>query len=185
MKLPSFQQPDHSLRRPRRSDLRCATASARGFTLIELMIAIVIGAILLAIGVPSVREMILNQTVKGAANDFYSDLAFARSEAIKRNAQIVIEQQSGGWVNGWSVKSGANTLRTQSAFDSNHMSYSGATATSVTFNADGRTTLGSNTSFNFSSASSGPVSMRCVVVTPSGRPAVLIDSNRNGNCQDG
>jgi hypothetical protein len=35
------------------------------------------------------------------------------------------------------------------------------------------------------SPAGGAVSMRCVVITPSGRPSVVTDSNRNGNCQDG
>ena len=154
-----------------------------GFTLIELMASIAIVAILLAVGVPALRDMIVAQNVRGAANDLYSDLIFARSEAIKRNAQVNVDQATGGWVNGWSVEVGGNALRTQQGLS--NVSYTGAAATTVVYSSDGRTTLGGTTSFNFSSSSGGPISMRCVVITASGRPAVLVDSNRNGNCQDG
>ncbi len=43
---------------------------ARGFTLIELMITIVIASILLAIGVPSMRNMIHQNRLSGSVNEF-------------------------------------------------------------------------------------------------------------------
>jgi len=153
-----------------------------GFTLIELIAAVAIVAIMLAVGVPALRDMMINQRVRGAANDFYTDLSYARAEAIKRNAQVTVLQNSGGWLNGWSVQVGGNAIRNQGIIGD--VSLGGDTSvTSVVYNADGRTTLAGTTSFNFSA--SGAVSMRCVVITPSGRPAVLVDSNRNANCQDG
>ena len=149
------------------------------------MISIVIIAILLAIGTPALRDMIVGQRVRGAANDLYSDLAFARAEAIKRNAQVSVVQESGGWLNGWSVQVAGNPIRNQGMIAD--VTLGGDTSvTTIVYNADGRlATLTGNTSFNFSSSSGGAVGMRCVVITPSGRPAVLVDSNRNGNCQDG
>ena len=163
---------------------------AQGFTLIEMIIAIVIVAILLAIGVPGLRDLISMTNVRGAANDLYTDLTYARSEAIKRNVQVSVVQGTGGWTDGWSVQVGGNSLRTQGRLSNVSLATPASPdtlPTSVVFNADGRTTLGTagNASFNFSSALGGVVSMRCVVVTASGRPAVLVDGNRNGNCKDG
>jgi type IV fimbrial biogenesis protein FimT len=155
-----------------------------GFTLVELIFAITIVAIMLAIGVPALRDMMLTQRVRGVANDFYTDLAYARAEAIKRNAQVTLQQETGGWLNGWSVQAGGNAIRNQGAVTD--VTLGGDTGTTaIVFNPDGRVTAANTTNFTFSSTSGGAVSMRCVVVTASGRPAVLVDSNRNGNCQDG
>jgi len=154
-----------------------------GFTLIELVVSIAIVAVLLAVGVPSLRDMAVSQRVRGAANDLYSDLVFARAEAIKRNAQVSVVRETGGWIDGWRVQVAGNDVRTQARITD--VSYTGAADTTITYNPDGRTTLAGAASFNFSSSSGGAVSMRCVVITPSGRPAVLTDGNRNGDCQDG
>lgn len=154
-----------------------------GFTLIELVVSIAIVAVLLAVGVPSLRDMAVSQSVRGAANDLYSDLTFARAEAIKRNAQVSVVRETGGWLQGWRVQAGGNDVRTQARITK--VSYSGAADASIVYNPDGRTTLAGTASFNFSSSSGGAVSMRCVVITPSGRPALLTDGDRNGNCQDG
>jgi type IV fimbrial biogenesis protein FimT len=163
-------------------DRRQAKRTA-GFTLIELVVSIAIVAVLPAVGVPSLRDMAVSQRVRGAANDLYSDLAFARAEAIKRNAQVSVVREAGGWIEGWRVQAAGSDVRTHGRITD--VSYTGAADTAVTYNPDGRTTLAGTASFNFSSTSGGVVSMRCVVVTPSGRPAVLTDGNRNGNCQDG
>lgn len=63
---------------------------ARGFTLVELMITVLIAAILLAVGVPAMQDLIRNGRVTTAANEFLTDLNLARSEAIKRGVQVVV-----------------------------------------------------------------------------------------------
>lgn len=62
----------------------------RGFTVIELMITIVIVAILLTIGVPSMQNLIMDNRLTTAANDFLTELNLARSEAVKRGARVVV-----------------------------------------------------------------------------------------------
>ena len=69
---------------------------SRGFTLIELMVVISIMAVLLGIGVPSFKSFIAGQRVKTAAGDFSLALVFARSEAIKRNADVTVTAASSG-----------------------------------------------------------------------------------------
>lgn len=61
-----------------------------GFTLIELIITILVMTILLGIGVPSYMQFREDNTLLGAAQALYSDIQFARSEAIKRNTEITI-----------------------------------------------------------------------------------------------
>ena len=50
----------------------------------------------------------LNQAtqIRGATFDLIADLDFARSEAVKRNADIVVAPRNGDWVNGWTITFG-------------------------------------------------------------------------------
>ncbi len=61
---------------------------ARGFTLLELMTTITIVAILLAIGVPSMRSMIQRNRVSSASNDLAASFAYARTTAINRGQLV-------------------------------------------------------------------------------------------------
>ena len=72
---------------PRREHLRSRIS---GFTLIELIITILVMSILLGIGIPSYLQFKEDNTLQGAAQALYSDIQFARSEAIKRNVNNVI-----------------------------------------------------------------------------------------------
>jgi type IV fimbrial biogenesis protein FimT len=57
-----------------------------GFTLIELMMTLVVAAILLGLGVPSMKVLIQNGKITGARDDLRSALYLARSAAINENA---------------------------------------------------------------------------------------------------
>jgi len=67
---------------------RLPVAGARGFTLVEVMITITVLGILLAIGLPSMRQMLQNSQVRTAAETTLAGLQFARTEAIRRNESI-------------------------------------------------------------------------------------------------
>ena len=81
----------------------------RGFTLIELMIALALGVILLTLAVPSFRSTIQNNRATAAANDILTALNTARSEAIKRGTPMTICSSGNGsscagstdWSTGW------------------------------------------------------------------------------------
>ncbi len=62
----------------------------RGFTLIELMIALLVLSILAFVAVPSIQPMMLRNRLTTETNRFVSDLAYARSEAILRSANVAI-----------------------------------------------------------------------------------------------
>lgn len=61
-----------------------------GFTLIELMFTIVVLGVLLGFGIPNFREFMMNGRMTNAANDLLGDLNLARSEAVKRRAQVTV-----------------------------------------------------------------------------------------------
>ena len=97
---------------------------ARGFTLIEMMTALFILAILVALAVPSFRDASLSSKLSGFANDIVASTQLARSEAIKRNVTVTLCASSDGatcddpdgWEAGWIVladEGGANEALVQ------------------------------------------------------------------------
>ena len=68
-----------------------ATAQ-HGFTAIELMVVVSIVAILAALAGPSFTPLIENWRVRESAEQLQSTLYYARSEAIKRGGQVVIQK---------------------------------------------------------------------------------------------
>ena len=63
---------------------------AAGLTLIELMVAVAIAAVLLAIAAPSFRNFILLQRLKGVQAQLVTDLQYARSEAVARGVDVYV-----------------------------------------------------------------------------------------------
>lgn len=83
----------------------------RGFTLIELMVTVAILALMLGLGVPSFRDFIAGQKVKSASQNLMTALVLARSEAIKRNADVTVAPKTADtWVSGWTVKAAPSAL---------------------------------------------------------------------------
>jgi len=66
------------------------------FTLIELMIAIAVAAVVLTIGVPGFGRVIERNQLSTNINGLVSTLHFARSEAIRRNKNITICHSNDG-----------------------------------------------------------------------------------------
>lgn len=67
---------------------RITWSPAQGVTLIELMVTVAVLAIVLGIGVPSFRGLILQQRISSSANEVLAGLASTRSEAIRRNTRF-------------------------------------------------------------------------------------------------
>lgn len=84
---------------------------AYGFSLLELMIVIALIAIMLLVAAPNITKMVKNNRLTAQANSFVIALNLARSEAIKRNLNVILCRSadgascaaSGGWGQGWIV----------------------------------------------------------------------------------
>ena len=142
--------------------LRTARA---GFTLIELVLALSIVAILAAVAAPNLRDFILNVRLTGQANDLLTAFMLARSEASKRDVRVTVcaRRQNNGkgkgtddvchngnqWANGWLVVVDA---------DGDGEMDSGTTPLSVTEPLNGENTL--------KAAGKGPKG--AIVYTPAG-----------------
>lgn len=149
-----------------------------GFTLIELMVVITLMAVVLGLGVPSFRSFILGQRAKSAAFAFANAAVQARSEAIKRNAEVALVAAAGGWANGWTVQvvSGAVVLSRQDAYAGVVMASVApkVTPTTVTYQSSGRLGAAVNdVQVNDENGSHA----RCISFDLSGMP-----KSRMGNC---
>lgn len=74
-----------------------------GFTLVELMVALVVAAILLAVGVPSFIATVRSSRTTSQANELVTAFNLARSEAVKRGVQVVVLRNGAEWEDGWQV----------------------------------------------------------------------------------
>ena len=75
-----------------------STASMYGLTLIELMTVTAIMAILLAVAAPSFTGFLAKKRLEGALVELVTDLQFARSEAVQRNASVRVTFGTGCYV---------------------------------------------------------------------------------------
>jgi type IV fimbrial biogenesis protein FimT len=89
-----------------------------GFTLVELIVTLVVASVLLALAAPNFSGFVKSNRLAGQANELMADLAFARSEAIKRGANITVCRSGDGanclngaaWKDGWIVVDGAGQV---------------------------------------------------------------------------
>ena len=82
----------------------------RGFTLIEMMVAIGLTALLVSMAVPALNLFVSNARQTGAVNDFVSSMHLARSTAVTTNTRVTVCASSSGascqpvdWDQGWIV----------------------------------------------------------------------------------
>jgi type IV fimbrial biogenesis protein FimT len=162
----------------------------RGFTLVEMITVVAIVGVIAALSAPSFAELIRSQRIKGTTNDLLSTLAFARSEAIKRNGNVTVTAAtiSGttSWSNGWSVSyvAGGTTVtpRTQTKLEQLTVAANPSALTAVTFGGGGR--VDASGTFTIESVPQSNNATRCVEVRVDGLPREWIERTGNHSCSD-
>ena len=118
----------------------------RGFTILELMVALAIAALLLTIGMPSFTTFVRNSEIRSTAESISNGLRVARTEATRLNKPVSFTLVGGGNP-GWSINEfdGATLVLPPiqqyaklEAGKSATAVTTPATAVSVTFNGLGR-----------------------------------------------
>jgi type IV fimbrial biogenesis protein FimT len=127
----------------------------RGFTLIELMIAIAIVSMVLLFGIPGFSQWIQSSQIRNASESILSGLQLARAEAVRRNTsiQFVLSSVTGGGVaTDWTVNCvtpsvdcpGAGMTQTEiqkrSASEGSANAQIAATQSTIIFSGMGRVT---------------------------------------------
>ena len=78
-----------------------------GLTLIELLVAMAVFAVLVAIAAPNFTNIASGNRLADETNSLIGAMNFARSEAITRNTQVRVQAAAAGgpplWENGWTV----------------------------------------------------------------------------------
>lgn len=73
---------------------------SRGLTLIELMAALAVAAILVTLGLPTLADFVRDNRIASQTTQMVALVHVARSEAVQRNSNIVclrLSSPSGGW----------------------------------------------------------------------------------------
>jgi type IV fimbrial biogenesis protein FimT len=175
---------------------------ARGFTLMELVLSVLILGLLLGVGVPTFLEATLGSRLGSAANNLVVSLYLARSEAIKRNTPVRVCPSTDGntcassssWQAGWIVMApyGAGTsddviLQRQSSLGGNisvlhkNAALSSALTSSVDMPPSGIRSGGGDEAFLVCRATpTAGRQERVVSVSSTGRP--VVKRTMTGSC---
>jgi len=120
-------------------------ARSAGFTLVELLIAVMVLIILVSLGMPSFLQMLRNAEVRAAAESIANGMQRARAEAVSKNARVQFVLGAGTDTS-WTVDYVTKPVLTDPPLDaraaaegSPHVARAvvPANATTITFNALG------------------------------------------------
>ncbi len=75
----------------------------RGVTLLELLVAVAVLGIAASLAAPSFSDTIRNQRLSSRSFALQEDLAFARAEAVKLQANVALAAPTGDLTDGWVV----------------------------------------------------------------------------------
>ena len=156
----------------------------RGFTVLELLIALAVLAIVLILGIPALSEYGLRQRMSATINALHTHLALARAEAIHLNTHVVACPgnrtvgciDGNDWSQGWIVFSDLNGDRQLQSLEHLHRAEPALEQLFV-LSTPGRSNIrfypngsapGSNGSINFCDRR-GPAEARRLVISNLGR----------------
>lgn len=163
----------------RSAAFRATLAKSRGFTLLEMFIAVAILMILIGVGAPSMRSFLASSKLSSSAASYHGAILFAQDQASQLGRGVMLcpnDGACGASINWQSagikvVDSNDNNVvyRTWPAAGSGVGLTSSAAVTSITFNPDGTTDL------------TGTLTMRfCDPSAAAGSPGRLVKVNSAG-----
>jgi type IV fimbrial biogenesis protein FimT len=132
-----------------------------GFTLLELLVAMLVLSILVTIGIPSYNRLFMQQTLIQKSESLYYFLRLANSESIKYNKRIYVHFCQKGTTNQW--KMGMTDLDSCDCFTTNSCMLDGREV--VKDLTDGKKILIKNGDISFSGSQASYAPMRFSVNT--------------------
>lgn len=166
--------------------MKTLRSSVSGFTLIELLIVVSIAGILAAIAIPSFNSLMEKQRVNNAGFELFSILSLARSEAIKRNCDVLVTPTiSGGALTNIVVSSstlcpvgGGTVIDSKPAPKGVKIDASPSAIAGITYKRNGRTTAtGISFQIDVAGATIPTAKALCIKIELSGMPRT-----RGGAC---
>lgn len=113
-----------------------------GFTFAELLTALCIAAILIALSAPTFIHFIQQIRLINASNALVSSMNLARMEAIKRNGRVDLIAHNGSWKNGWMIAADNQPIFNHEALPDDiqiDSTFPNKTKPSIAYNGTGRT----------------------------------------------
>ena len=165
----------------------------KGFTLVELIMALGVLGLTMAFAVPSFVTVISNNRISSSANDFVGSLQLAKAESAARIEPTTICKKniagtgcltSGDWQQGWivfsdnngnaAVDAGDTVVLNHEALDS-QITFNGTAGVtnSITFNPSGRTSITGTQVLIMCDARGFAESAKGILVTITGRGNVM------------
>ena len=74
-----------------------------GHTLAEMLLVLSIAALLASLAMPAMRSLLQQHRLGATVNDFFAAVTLARSEAVRRSAQVMLAPAGAAWSGGWVV----------------------------------------------------------------------------------
>ncbi|MBF0185037.1 MAG: GspH/FimT family pseudopilin [Magnetococcales bacterium] len=163
-----------------------------GYTLTEMLVALAILAVLVALALPSLTTLVQENRLTTYSNLLTGALQLARSEAVKRGSSITLCSSNNGltcggsWQDGWIILVGATPLQNYPSLEGRvtlrYALSSGNNSDRIQFNARGFSPAHAGT-WTFCD-SRGTRYARALIVNSSGRIITARDSNHNGIAED-
>ncbi len=163
-----------------------------GFTLLELLVALAVVAVVIAAMMPDLAEYLTNMRIRATADQMREGVLRARTEAIKRNVAVDFVPAGTGWTVAVPA-SGVNpavTVATRAPLAAETSIVASAAPAKLTFNGSGWVAGGASFSADVTGArgtcmASGG-SLRCLRVTVTGAGDVRVcdpaQSDTVGGC---
>ena len=149
--------------------------TARGFTLLELLVVIAVAAILASIALPNFSSQIASSHAQSLMNQFASDVSWARSKAVASDETVTMNfnnpactWQTTTLINGTTTTFAAHTMSSSALASGNYsqVQCSSGGSVTMTFKSDGTVTMNPASSLNFTFSAGGQI--WALAVLPSG-----------------